>query len=111
VAQAMGQKTKDVALDDYAVTLFTFLQLEDARRLDRLVEESDRLDMAWLNAKAFNRPEMLREASAAFQRKIQNVPDRETVLRLAAEIWKKANQQAPPKEIRGRIRAKSKVPD
>lgn len=69
--------------------------------------EGERIDMAGLMAMAFHEPKKLRGASEALRRKILNVPDRETALRLAAEIWKKAN----PKEKRGRIRAKSKVSD
>jgi len=47
--------------------------------------------MANLTALAFHEPKKLRGESEALRRKIMNVPDRATAIRLAAAIWKKAN--------------------
>ena len=74
------------------MTLYTFLQLEEGKRIDRLLEEGNRIDMANLNGIAFNDPKKLKGASDALRRKILNVPSRATAIKLAAEIWKKANQ-------------------
>jgi len=111
VAKGTGTSFKIQAREDYAVTLYTFLQLEQAKKLDSLLEEGGRIEQASLMAIAFHEPKKLKGASEALRRKIMNVPDRATAIRLAAEIWKKANPIAVPKESRGRIRAKSQVPD
>ena len=61
------------------------------------MEEGERIDMAGLMAIAFHEPKKLKGASEALRRKIMNVPDRATAIRLAAEIWKKANPSASNK--------------
>jgi hypothetical protein len=111
VAKQTGTSFKIQAREDYAITLYTFLQLEEGNKIDRLLAEAERIDLAGLFRIAFHEPNKLKGASDALRRKIMNVPDRATTLKLAAEVWKKANPKVAVKETRGRIRARSKVPD
>jgi hypothetical protein len=70
VAVRGGGQLRDVAEEAYAVTLWTFLELEDAARITRFVTRSERLDLAGLMAMATHAPkelsrvhrELLREA-------------------------------------------------
>lgn len=65
-----GGSLRDVAEEAYAVTLWTFLQLEDEARIARFVARSERLDLGGLVAMATHAPkeldrvhrELLREA-------------------------------------------------
>lgn len=88
MASATGRSVKQVILDSYALTLYAFLALEDARRLDRLVEEGDRLSLGGLMAVAFNQPERLGSLDRAYRARLQGKVPREEVFRLAAQVLK-----------------------
>jgi hypothetical protein len=61
VARATGQSVRVVSAESYALTYWTFLQLRECERIDRLLARSDRLDAAFLGAKAFHEPNRLNE--------------------------------------------------
>lgn len=75
-----------VALAAYALTLWTFLQLEEADRFARIEAEYDRLDAAGLQAVAFHEPKKLELRSSRFLARVGAVPSREEALRKAAEL-------------------------
>jgi hypothetical protein len=57
--QSSGQSLRAVAEEDYAVTLWTYLQVEEDARLARYVSRSERLDLAALLALATHAPKEL----------------------------------------------------
>lgn len=77
---------RDVVLDSYAVTLYTFLALEEGRRLDRLLEEGDRLSLGGLVSVAFNQPQKLGDLERRYRAKLQGKMPREDLMRLAAKV-------------------------
>ena len=57
--QCSGQSLRSVAEEDYAVTLWTYLQVEEDARLARFVARSERLDLAALLGLATHVPKEL----------------------------------------------------
>lgn len=79
-----------MALESYAVSLYTFLQNEDARRLERLMDEGARLDLAGLVAIAFHEPKKLSDAHDSLKRKLSLVPSRDDALKRAVKLLPRA---------------------
>lgn len=100
VACETGRSVRQVALDSYAVTLFTFLQIEERNRLSRLIEERHRLDTAGLTAVAMWEPKKLAEFENRFRLKLRKLPSREQALRSAAALMKKIEQVEQPRRRR-----------
>lgn len=86
VAVATGRDVAALALASYAVTLWTFLQLEEIERLRAVKEERDRLDVAGLTAAAFHEPHRLEIREQRFLSRVGALPSREEAMRRAFEL-------------------------
>ena len=68
VAQETGQSVRSVAKESYAVTLWTFKQLQDIGRIERVKSLGERIDTAALMAMAFHEPKTLQDAEREYRR-------------------------------------------
>lgn len=101
VATSTGQSVRAVALTAFALTLWTFLQIEEQARFARIEEERNRFDLAELVALAFLAPGELRTRESRFLGRIGALPSREEAFRRGAELDRrdrelKAKNPLPP---------------
>lgn len=86
VASSTGQSVRTVALASFALTLWTFLQIEEQERFARVEAEHARLDAAGLSAVAYHEPKKLEIREQRFLARVGAIPSREEALRRAAEL-------------------------
>lgn len=82
---ATGRPVREVVRQPAALTLWTFLQLEDLQRLERLQAKDDRHDLASLIAAAVFDARAFERARSAFVAELSRdpEPDRDRALRAA----------------------------
>lgn len=66
VAQATGATVREVAGESYALTLWTWAQVQRLTREDAVERLGDRTDMAGLMAVAFHEPAKLQQAEVRY---------------------------------------------
>lgn len=86
VATSTGQSVRAVALMSFALTLWTFLQIEEQAKFARFEEERNRFDQAELVALAFLAPHELRARESRFLSRVGALPSRDEALRRGAEL-------------------------
>lgn len=104
VARGTGRSLREVADDSYAVTLYTFLQMQERSRIDRLLTEGNRIDQASLVAFAFHEPKKLAEVADRFRTRIRSKPSREDAMKRAALLMMrvhKAEKQSKRRKAKG----------
>ena len=74
-------------MDSFALTLFTFLQIEEARRLEDLKTEWRQIEKAGLTAVAFHKPSKLADAVEDYKRRLKLVPSREEAIERAKKLF------------------------
>jgi hypothetical protein len=102
VATSTGQSVRAVALMSFALTLWTFLQIEEQARFARLEDERNRFDLAELVALSFLAPGELRARESRFLSRAGALPSRDEALRRGFELDRrdralKAGDQPPDK--------------
>lgn len=80
VAAQMGQSVRAQAEESYAITFWTYLQLEDQRRIATILARLERLDLATLVAFAFHSPRELDRIQKEELRAIGGAEDPESLV-------------------------------
>lgn len=95
VARESGQTLREVARESYALTLWTFLQSEESRRLESLVIERRQIDAAYLAAAAFHDPKKISVFENQWRADVTRPADtdstREELSQRADELWAQHN--------------------
>jgi hypothetical protein len=79
-----------VAREPYALTLWTYLQSEEAERLDSLTREREQIRGADMIATAFHDPKKLQRYDANWRSRVMGKPDELTQEELSAradDLW------------------------
>lgn len=85
MAQETGQSVREVARESYAVTLWTFRQLQDIGRIERVRHLGERIDTAALMAMAFHEPKRLQDAEREYRQQAGLDLSRDAALAKAAQ--------------------------
>lgn len=67
--KATGQSVRAQAAESWALTMWTFIHLQEIAEFERVGAEGDRIDMASLNSIAFHEPKRLKEVDTAWRQR------------------------------------------
>lgn len=91
VARLEGRSVRETASQSYALTLWTFLQEEERRRLESLIIERRQIDGAYMMAAAFHDPKKISVFENQWRAEITRPSDietaREELSRHADDLW------------------------
>lgn len=67
VAKTLGMKVQEVIEQPFALTLWTWMEIQEARRIESLIDDNRSLRDAGRLAMAFHEPNKLREEQAEWE--------------------------------------------
>lgn len=86
VARKTRGSVREIALQPYALTLWTWGHLMQAARIERTIERGGELNSAALHAVAFHEPRKLAELSRAYEDEVGLTPTAEEAIEGAQPI-------------------------
>lgn len=89
VAKALSRPMDEILKQPWGVTLWTWMELQEVKRIDRLLEEGDDINRAALTSIAFNQPKDLKNVQYEWQKKVGIIDDAETTF---AKLQKMFNE-------------------
>ncbi len=89
VAREHGRSVQAVASDSYALTLWTYLQSEEAERLTSLTREHNRIQLADMIAVGFHEPKKLSRFDTAWRQRAIGITEvsRDDLAQRADDLW------------------------
>lgn len=93
VAHSFGRTIEEVMEDSWVLTLWTYGELQEYDRIERLKRESIRMELTYMIARAFHQPESLQEIKDEWLNRAGYTPDTENILVDAEKLMAELRQQ------------------
>ena len=88
IAKTFGRPVKEILEQPFAITLWTWMELQETQRIERLIQEGHELNNASITSIAVNDPKQLREIEYDWKKRVGMVPDAQTTMQEVLDRFK-----------------------